>query len=77
MEKQNNINVNIFGRNKTRFPIYIPKERYNDVLNLLLIKDHYALINDFNRFMYKQTNHKEKKHFCVYCLQWFNNENYG
>ena len=57
------------------FLIYISKERYDDVLNLLLIKDHYVLIYDFNRFMYNQTKHKEKKHFCMYCLQCFCSEN--
>ena len=67
--------MNVFGReNKTPFPIYISKERCNDILNLLLIKNHYVLIYDFNRFMYNQTNHKEKKHFCMYCLQCFHGE---
>ena len=74
VEKQNNINVNVFGWEKTPFPVYITKERYND-LNLLLIKNHYVLIYDFNRFMYNQANHEEKKHFCMYCLQCFRGEN--
>ena len=30
-------------------------------------KKHYALINDFNRFMYDP----ERKHFCCYCLHAF------
>ena len=42
-------------------------------MNLLLItedeKNHYVLIQDFNKFMYNQTKHKDKKHFCMYCLQ--------
>ena len=80
MEKQNNINVNVFGwKNKTPFLIYMSKERYNDVLNLLLFisaeKNHYVLIYDFNRFMYNQTNDKKKKHFCMYCLQCFSSDN--
>ena len=32
------------------------------------------LINNFNRFMYNQTKHKEKKHFCMYCPQCFRSE---
>lgn len=28
-------------------------------------KSHYANIKTFNRFMYNQTKHKEKKHFCM------------
>ena len=47
-------------------------------MNLLLIteneKKHYILIKDFNVFMYNQTKHKDKKHFCMYCLQCFSSE---
>ena len=48
-------------------------------MNLLLfIKDekkHYVLIKDFNAFMYNQSKHKERKHFCMYCrLQCFSSE---
>ena len=32
-------------------------------------EQHYVLIKDFNKFMYNQTKHKERKHFCLYCLQ--------
>jgi len=35
---------------------------------------HYVLIKDFNKFMYNQTKHKERKHFCLYCLQCFSSE---
>ena len=35
---------------------------------------HYVLIKDFNKFMYNQTKHKERKHFCMYCLQCFSSE---
>ena len=47
-------------------------------MNLLLItkdeKKHYVLIKDFNAFMYNQTKHKERKHFCMHCLQCFLSE---
>ena len=47
-------------------------------MNILLItkdeKKHYVLIKDFNRFMYNQSKHKERKHFCMYCLQCFKSE---
>ena len=47
-------------------------------MNLLLItkdeKKHYVLIKDFNAFMYNQLKHKERKHFCMYCLQCFSSE---
>ena len=79
IEKQNNININVFGyENKQPYPIYVSKERNEDCLNLLIIteneKRHYVLIKDFNRFMCNQTKHKEKKHFCMHCLQCFSSE---
>ena len=47
-------------------------------MNLLLITEnenkHYVLIKDFNKFMYNQTKHKERKNFCMYCLQCFSSE---
>ena len=47
-------------------------------MNLLLItKDenkHYVLIKDFNKFMYNQTKHRNKKHFCMHCLQCFSSD---
>ena len=36
--------------------------------------NHYVLIKDFNRFMYNQTKHKERKNFCMHCLQGFSSE---
>ena len=47
-------------------------------MNLLLIteetKTHFVLLKDFNKFMYNQTKHKERKHFCMYCLQCFSSD---
>ena len=79
IEKQNEININVFGyENKQPYPIYISKEKYKDHMELLLIsKDenkHYVLIKDFNKFMRHQTKHNEKKHFCMHCLQCFSSE---
>ena len=79
IEKQNDININVFGyESKQAYPLYISKENYTNCMNLLLItKDknkHYVLIKDFNKFMYNQTKHKERKHFCMYCLQCFSSE---
>ena len=59
-------------------PIQISKETFEDQMNLLLItkdeKKHYVLIKDFNAFMYNQSKHEERKHFCMYCLQCFSSE---
>ena len=54
------------------------KEKFKDHIELLLITEnenkHYVLIKDFNRFMFNQTKNKNKKHFCMYCLQGFSSE---
>ena len=79
IEMQNGIRINVFGyENGQPFPIHISKEAFKDQMNLLLItkdeKKHYVLIKDFNSFMYNQTKHKNKKRFCMYCLQCFSSE---
>ena len=79
VERQNSIRINVFGyENGQPFPIHISKETFEDQMNLLLItkdeKKHYVLIKDFNAFMYNQSKHKERKHFCMYCLQCFSSE---
>ena len=79
VERQNNIRINVFGyENKQPYPIYVSKEKFKDHIELLLItKDenkHYVLIKDFNKFMYQQTKHKERKHFCMHCLQCISSE---
>ena len=79
IEKQNEININVFGyENKQPYPIHVSKEKYENHMELLLITEnenkHYVLIEDFNIFMYNQTKHKESKHFCMHCLQCFSSE---
>ena len=79
VEKQNSIRINVFGYEKGQpFPIHISKETFEDQMNILLItrdeKKHCVLIKDFNAFMYNQSKHKEKKHFCMSCLQYFSSE---
>ena len=67
--------VNVFGYENKVYPLYISKKSYNQTLNLLLItekdKSHYVFIKDFNRLMFSKTKHKDKKHFCMSCLQNF------
>ena len=79
IEKQNEININVFGyENKQKYPIHVSKEKYEDCMNLLLITEnenkHYVLIKHFNKFMYDVTKHKDSKHFCMHCLQCFSSE---
>ena len=76
IEKQNSIRINIFGyENEEPCLIHISKETFEDQMNLLLItedeKKHYILIKDFDKFMYNRSRHKERKHFCMYCLSFF------
>ena len=71
IEKQNSIRTNVFGyENEQLYPIHISKETFEDQMNLLLVtedeKKHYVLIKDFDKFMYNQSRHKERKHFCMY-----------
>ena len=79
IEKQNTIRINAFGYEEGQpFPIHISNERFEDQMNLLLItkyeKRHYVLIKDFSKFMCSQSKHKERKYFCMYCLQCFKSE---
>ena len=57
IEKQNSININVFGyENKQPFPVYISEEKSNDFMKLLLITNeniqHYVYIKTFNKFIY-------------------------
>ena len=83
IEKQNKININLFGYDIVKesiYPVQISKEHYDDHLELLYIEGenelgeeitHYVYIKDFSRLMYNFTQHKGKKHFCMHCLQCF------
>ena len=83
IEKQNKININLFGYDtvkKSIYPIQISKGDYDDHLKLLYIEGknelgeettHYVYIKDFSRLMFNFTKHKGKKHFCMRCLQCF------
>ena len=37
-------------------------------------KSHYVFIKDFNSLMYQKSKHRNKKHFCMHCLQNFTTE---
>ena len=72
IEKQNKINICVFGYDGEAYPIRISETNFTDHLELLWIEEgeesHYVLIKDFNRFMYSFNKHKEKKYFCLRCL---------
>ena len=75
VEERFNINVNVFGYENKVFPLYVSKKSNEQVLNALLTsneeKSRYVFIKDFNKLMYSKTEHKEKKHFYMSCLQNF------
>ena len=61
---------------RIEFSYYMYQKKSNEqVLNVLLIsneeKSHYVFIKYSNRLMYSKTKHKDKKHFCMSCLQNF------
>ena len=74
-EERFNCNINVFEYENKVFPLCISKKSHEQVLNVLLIskeeKSHYVFIKDFNRLMYSKTKHKDRKHFCMSCLQNF------
>ena len=72
------MNVNVFGYENKVYPLYVSKKSYTQVLNLLLItqdgKSHCAFIKDFNRLMFSKSKHRDKKYYCMSCLQNFATE---
>ena len=65
---------------RIEFSLYMFQENLTNkclltVNNVFLIcneeKSHYVFIKDFNRLMYSKTKHKDRKHFCMSCLQNF------
>ena len=68
VEIRNNICINVFCyENKLTFPIYISDQKFENLIDLLLIIDenklHYVYIKDFDRFMLHKTKNKNKKTF--------------
>ena len=79
IEMQNKICINVFCYdNKLTYPVYLSDQKFNDNTDLLLksneFKPHYVYIKDFGRFMFNNTKHRNKKHFCKCCLQCFSSK---
>ena len=75
VEERFNNNVNVFGYQNKVLPLFNSEKSNEQEWNVLLIsneeKSHYVFIKDFNRLMYSRTKHKDRKHFCMSCLQNF------
>ena len=78
IEKQNQININVFRCDEYVFPIRNSKAEHGETLNVLLIEgetgQHYVYIKDFNRLNYDITKSHHRKRFCLHCLQPFTSE---
>ena len=63
---------------KVKFILYTFQKNLIIKLIKLLITEkgklHYTFIIDFNRLMFSRTKHKDKKHYCMSCLQSFTAE---
>ena len=78
-ERKENTAINVFGWDNKKQEVIIHRitNQPEDMerINLLLIerdeKKHYVYIKDFNRLLYDQTKHKERKNFCITCLWGF------
>ena len=80
IEKQNSININIFGFENSRFyPIIISEEKYDEHMEVLYITEgennHCCLNKRFNSLMHNFSKHKDTQHFCMYCLHCFSSKN--
>ena len=76
---KNTICINVFGyENGFVFPIYVSDQKFEDLMDLLLLidddKSHYVYIKDLDRFLFHKTKNKNKKWFCRSCLQSFSSE---
>ena len=72
IEKQNQININVFGYHREAYPIRISEANFPDHIELLWIeegeKSHYVLIKNFNRFMSTFNKYDGRIYFCLRCL---------
>ena len=79
IETKNNLYMNVFCyENKLTFPINISDQKFENLMDLLLMidenKSHYVYIKDFDRFIFHKTKNKNKKWFYRSCLQCFSSE---
>ena len=69
IEEKNCIGISIFSyEKKEKYPIHLSRNTFKIHVNLLLIGEK---VKRFSTFMYDQTLHRGRKHFCRYCLHDF------
>ena len=71
-------NISLFSfyddEGKARFPLYVSDKHYNRSVDLLYWQGHFALITNFERFLYDITRMRVKKWFCRSCFGHFMSE---
>ena len=75
LNKKNSICINVFCyENGKTYLIHVSKQEFKYYMDLLLIngenRSHYVYIKNFNKFIFNKAKHKNRKHFCRYCLQY-------
>ena len=56
------------------YPMFSSENDHNSDLNLFYYMNHICLIKDINKYLCRNNKHKNKKYFCVRCLNSFNSE---
>ena len=78
VEKQNNININVFAIDNQKdkqsiYPVYVSNVQSENIVNLLYIEEnentHYCLIKDLDSFLCDKN--RNKQYTCRNCLQGF------
>ena len=54
------------------YPMFSSENNHESDLNLFYYMNHICLIKDINKYLYRNNKHKDKKYFCVRCLNSFN-----
>ena len=54
--------------------IFTSENNHKNDLNLFYYMNHICLIKNINKYLYRNNKHKDKKYFCVRCLNSFNSE---
>ena len=61
IEVMNKINIVFSYEDKIVYPVYLSDQSFDNVLDLLLLNNHYVYIKDFNRLMFNKNKSKNKK----------------
>ena len=77
LEKQNNLAINVLGWEKDAPVVYrlSTQARNLERINLMLIesgdKQHYCYIKKLSALLYKENDHRRRKHHCMLCMTGF------